>query len=150
MFAFRVGLQGVGLLLGLAQLSLRAVLGIGQHRVGALPGLGDRRLGGVTGLGEDLVCVGAGVGQHLVGFGLGGAGEPVGGVLRQGQNPGGLHGLLFVGSRRRRCYRRRRRRRLDRLGFGLEGRDHLGGLSAAAATGGQLAVQLLDPLTQIG
>src|SRR6202008_3328176 len=93
-FAFGVGLQGVGLLLGLAQLSLGTGLGVGQHRVGALPGVGDRGLGVVTALIDDLVCIGASIGHHPLRFGLGSAGEPVGGVLRQGQNPGGLHGVF--------------------------------------------------------
>src|SRR5205807_9253101 len=79
--------------------------------------------------------------------------EPVGGVLSQAQHPGGLHGLLLGGSRER-CFGRRHGRRLDGLGFG--DRNRLSGLSrdgwadTGAASGGQLPVELLDPLAQIG
>ena len=107
-------------------------------------------------LADNLVGVRAGIGQHLVRVRLGGAGEPVGGVLGQGQDPSGLHGLFLVGPRRRRrrhgC---RDRSRPDRLGLGfglgLEGRNRLGGLSGGtAAPTGQFLVQLRYALAQIG
>jgi len=87
--------------------------------------------------------------EQLVRLGLGGAGQPVGGVLGQGQHARRLEGLLFVG---RGGLRRRLVHGLRRLRLGLlVRRDGLGGLrGAAGARGGQLLVQLGDPLLKIG
>ena len=52
--ALGVGLQCVGLLLGLTQLGLGAGLRVGQQGVGALTGLGDRGLGFPTSVADDL------------------------------------------------------------------------------------------------
>lgn len=99
----------------------------------------------MSGLTEDLLRIGTGIGQHLVRLGFGGVCKPVGGVLGQTQHSRRLQGLFLVHPRRD-----RRRRRLAR--FGLIRRDCLGGLrrNAGTAARGELLIQLVDPLTQIG
>ena len=55
MLALGVGLQRVGLLLGLPQLRFGAGLSIGQHRVGTLPGLGHCGLRVSAGLADHRI-----------------------------------------------------------------------------------------------
>src|ERR1700743_2354140 len=95
-FALGVGLQCTGLLLGLTQLGLGTGLRIGEQGIGTLTRLGDRGLGFATSVADDLLGVGPGVGQQLVRLGLGGAGQPVSGVLGQGEHPRRLEGLLLA------------------------------------------------------
>ena len=84
------------ILLGLTQLSLRPGLRVGQQCVGTLASFRHRGLGFPTGVADDLLGVGTRVGQQLVGLRLRGAGQTVGGVLRQAEHAGGLEGLLLI------------------------------------------------------
>src|SRR5580700_6948242 len=57
--ALGVGLQCIGLFLGLTQLGLGTGLRIGQQGVGTLTSLGDRGLGFATSVADDLLGVGS-------------------------------------------------------------------------------------------